>query len=317
MKSFLSIKDVEDLPALVNDALDIKKNPHAYSDLGQQKSMCLIFLNPSLRTRLSAQKAAFNLGLNTAVLDVGSQGWKLEFGDGVVMDGDKAEHIKEAAAVIGSYFDIVAIRAFAKLKDREEDYSEQIMKSFKEYCPAPVINMESSTGHPLQAFADLITIEEHKKVENPKVVLTWAPHPKPLPQAVANSFSEWTQVAEFDLTITHPKGYELGEEFVGNGTVEYNQNKAFEDADIIYAKNWSSYSDYGKVLSRDRSWMVTADKMKLTNQAKFMHCLPVRRNVIVEDSVIDSPQSIVIEQAANRIISMQTVLKNILEDLKK
>ncbi|HBQ59687.1 MAG TPA: N-acetylornithine carbamoyltransferase, partial [Balneolaceae bacterium] len=293
MNSFLSIKDVDNLPALVNDALEIKKNPHSFSDLGRQKSMCLIFLNPSLRTRLSSQKAAFNLGLNTAVLDVGSQGWKLEFNDGEVMDSDKAEHIKEAAAVIGSYFDIVAIRAFAKLEDRDEDYSEQIIHSFQKDCPVPVVNMESGTGHPLQAFADLVTIEEYKTVEKPKVVLTWAPHPRPLPQAVANSFSEWMQAADFDLTITHPTGYELADDFVGNANVEYDQKKAFKDADFIYAKNWSSYSDYGKVLSTDNSWMVTSEKMKLTNNAKFMHCLPVRRNVIVEDAVIDSENSLV------------------------
>lgn len=294
MNSFLSIKDVENLSALVNDALEIKKNPHVYTDLGRQRSMCLIFLNPSLRTRLSSQKAAFNLGLNTAVLDVGSQGWQLEFGDGAIMNSDKAEHIKEAAAVIGSYFDIVGIRAFAKLEDRDEDYSEQVMGSFKKYCPVPVINMESSTGHPLQALADLITIEEHKPVEKPKVVLTWAPHPKALPQAVANSFSRWMQAAEFDLTITHPEGYELVDEAVGSAKVEYDQQKAFEGADFIYAKNWSSYSSYGKVLSTDPSWMVTSQKMKLTNNGKFMHCLPVRRNVIVEDAVLDSDQSLVI-----------------------
>jgi N-succinyl-L-ornithine transcarbamylase len=317
MNSFLSIKDIENLPALVKDALEIKKNPHVYTDLGRQRSMCLIFLNPSLRTRLSSQKAAFNLGLNTAVLDVGSQGWKLEFEDGVVMDGDKAEHIKEAAAVIGSYFDVVAIRAFAKLEDRAEDYSEQVMESFKKYCPAPVINMESSTGHPLQALADLITIEEHKTVEKPKVVLTWAPHPKALPQAVANSFSRWMQEAEFDLTITHPEGYELVDEAIGNAKVEYDQQKAFKGADFIYAKNWSSYSDYGKVLSTDSSWMVTSKKMSLTNDGKFMHCLPVRRNVIVEDAVLDSNQSLVIPQASNRVTSMQAVLKNILEGLTK
>lgn len=316
MNSFLSLNDVENLPALLKDALEIKKNPHAYSNLGRGKSICLLFLNPSLRTRLSSQKAAFNLGLNTAVLDVNSQSWKLELGEGVIMDGDKAEHIKEAAAVIGTYFDIVAIRAFAKLENREEDYSEQILKSFQKYCPAPIINMESSTGHPLQAFADLITIEEYKKVKKPKVVLTWAPHPKVLPQAVANSFSKWMQTAEMDLTITHPKGYELADEFVGNATVEYNQNKAFMNADFIYAKNWSSYSDYGTVLSTDHSWMVTNEKMKLTNHAKFMHCLPVRRNVIVEDAVINHPNSLVIPQAANRIISMQTILKNVLKPKK-
>ena len=316
MKSFLSIKDVENLPALIKYALEIKKNPHVYKDLGRNKSMCLIFLNPSLRTRLSSQKAAFNLGLDTAVLDVGSQGWQLEFADGVKMDSDKAEHIKEAAAVIGSYFDIVAIRAFAKLENREEDYSEQVMESFKKYCPVPVINMESGTGHPLQALADLITIEEHRTVEKPKVVLTWAPHPKALPQAVANSFSRWMQAADFDLTITHPQGYELVDEAVGKAKVEYDQKKAFEGADFVYAKNWSSYTQYGKVLSQDPEWMVTTDKMKLTNNAKFMHCLPVRRNVIVEDAVIDSENSLVIPEATNRIYSMQVVLQHILEELK-
>ena len=315
MKSFLSIKDVENLQALVKNALEIKKNPHVYKDLGRNKSMCLIFLNPSLRTRLSSQKAAFNLGLDTAVLDVGSQGWQLEFADGAVMDSTKAEHIKEAAAVIGSYFDVVAIRAFAKLQDREEDYNEQVMEAFKRYCPAPVINMESGTGHPLQALADLITIEEHKTVEKPKVVLTWAPHPKALPQAVANSFSRWMQAAEFDLTITHPEGYDLVDEAVGNAKVEYNQSKAFEGADFVYAKNWSSYSQYGKVLSKDPNWMVSEEKMKLTNDAKFMHCLPVRRNVIVEDAVIDSENSLVIPEATNRIYSMQVVLQHILEGL--
>ena len=316
MKSFLSIKDVENLPALIKDALEIKKNPQVYKDLGRNKSMCLIFLNPSLRTRLSSQKAAFNLGLDTAVLDVGSQGWQLEFADGVKMDSDKAEHIREAAAVIGSYFDVVAIRAFAKLESRELDYSEQIMESFKKYCPAPVINMESGTGHPLQALADLITIEEHKPVGKPKVVLTWAPHPKALPQAVANSFSRWTQAADYDLTITHPQGYDLADEAVGNATVENDQKKAFEGADFVYAKNWSSYTQYGKVLSEDPEWMVTADKMRLTNNAKFMHCLPVRRNVVVQDAVIDSENSLVIPEATNRIYSMQVVLQHILEELK-
>lgn len=316
MRSFLSIKDVENLPALVKNALEIKKNPLVYKEIGRNRSVCLIFLNPSLRTRLSSQKAAFNLGMNAAVLDVGSQGWKLEFADGIVMDSDKAEHIKEAAAVIGSYFDVVAIRAFAKLEDREADYSEQIIQSFREYCPAPIINMESGTGHPLQALADLMTIEEYKTVEKPKVVLTWAPHPRPLPQAVANSFAEWMQAADYDLTITHPTGYELADEFVGDANIEYDQRKAFKDADFVYTKNWSSYSDYGKVLSTDRRWMVTADKMELTNNGKFMHCLPVRRNVIVEDAVIDSKNSLVIEEATNRIFSMQTVLKKMLESLK-
>ncbi len=315
MNSFISLKNVSDLPSLIQDALEIKKNPHVYSDLGREKSMCLLFLNPSLRTRLSSQKAAFNLGLNTAVLDVGNQGWQLEFNDGVVMNSDKAEHIKEAAAVIGSYFDVVAIRAFAKLENRADDYSEQMIHSFQKYCPVPVVNMESGTGHPLQALADLITIEEHKTIAKPNVVLSWAPHPKALPQAVANSFSEWTQAADYNLTITHPKGYELAEKFVGNARVEYDQDKAFENADFIYAKNWSSYTDYGKVLSTDPSWMITQEKMSHTRNAKFMHCLPVRRNVVVEDAVLDHPNSLVVKEAENRIYSMQTVLKNILEAL--
>lgn len=317
MKSFTSIKDVENLPALVKEAFDIKRNPHGWAELGRQKSMCLLFLNPSLRTRLSAQKAAFNLGLNTAVLDVGSHGWQLEFADGVVMDGEKSEHVKEAAAVIGSYFDIVAIRAFAGLKDLDRDYSEEIIGAFRKYSSVPIINMESATGHPLQAFADLITIEEHKPVEKPKVVLSWAPHPKALPQAVANSFARWMQAADFEFTITHPEGYELVEEAAGNVKVEYDQRKAFEGADFVYAKNWSSYRNYGKVISNDANWMVTEEKMKLTNNGKLMHCLPVRRNVVVEDAVLDSERSLVIEEAANRVVSMQTVLKKILEGMKK
>ncbi len=315
MKQFLSVKDVPSLSDLLEEALEVKQNPFAWKSLGKNKSICLLFLNPSLRTRLSSQRAAQNLGLDSVVLDVNSGGWKLEFADGVVMNGDSAEHIKEAAAVIGAYFDMVAIRAFASLKNREEDYSEKILSAFIKYCGVPVINMESSTGHPLQAFADLITITENKIVEKPKVVLTWAPHPNALPQAVANSFAEWMLKADVELAITHPEGYELSSEFSGGLAPEFDQRKAFENADFIYAKNWSSYSEYGKVLSIDSDWMVTSEKMKLTNNAKFMHCLPVRRNQIVEDEVIDSANSIVIEEAANRIVSMQTVLKMILEDM--
>ena len=238
-----------------------------------------------------------------------------DFEDGTVMNGDTAEHIKEAAAVIGAYFDVVAIRAFATLKDREEDYSEKVLSAFVKYCGVPVVNMESSTGHPLQAFADLITIEEYKITERPKVVLTWAPHPRALPQAVANSFVEWMSAAEVDLTVTHPEGYELAPEIMNGLKPEYDQNKAFEGADFIYAKNWSNYNDYGKVLNTDTDWMVSGAKMALTNSGKFMHCLPVRRNVVVGDEVLDSEQSLVIDEAANRIVSMQTVLKKILETL--
>ena len=312
MKQFLGLKDVSNLSDLLEEAKEVKSNPFAWKSLGKNKSVCLLFLNPSLRTRLSSQRAAQNLGLDAVVLDINAGSWKLEFADGVVMNGDSAEHIKEAAAVIGAYFDVIAIRAFAELKDREEDYSEKVLSAFVKYCGVPVINMESSTGHPLQAFADLITIEQNKTVVRPKVVLTWAPHPRALPQAVANSFAEWMQAAEVELTITHPKGYELAPEFTGNLKLEYDQRKAFEGADFIYAKNWSSYSEYGKILSTDPDWMVTAEKMKLTNNAKFMHCLPVRRNQIVEDAVIDSSNSLVIEEASNRIVSMQTVLKKIL-----
>ncbi|MBO6522670.1 MAG: N-acetylornithine carbamoyltransferase [Balneolaceae bacterium] len=315
MNQFLNIKDISSLPDLLEEAKEVKANPFGWKSLGKNKSICLLFLNPSLRTRLSSQRAAQNLGLDAVVLDVDAGSWKLEFADGAVMNGDSAEHIREAAAVIGAYFDVVAIRAFAELKDRDEDYSEKILSAFVNYCGVPVINMESSTGHPLQALADLITIEEHKKVAKPKVVLTWAPHPRAIPQAVANSFVEWMTVADVELTITHPKGYELAPQYLGDFKPEYDQQKAFEDADFIYAKNWSSYTEYGKVLSNDPKWMITVEKMKFTNKAKFMHCLPVRRNQVVEDAVLDSSDSLVIEEAANRIVSMQTVLKKMLESM--
>lgn len=313
MKQFLNINDVADLNALLNEALKVKANPYSYSSLGLSKAACLIFLNPSLRTRLSSQRAAHNLGLHTVVLDIDNQGWKIEFEDGTIMNGESAEHIKEAAVVIGSYFEIVAIRAFAKLKNRDEDYSEQVLNAFAAYCPAKIINMESPTAHPLQAFADLITISENKKVDKPKVVLTWAPHPKALPQAVANSFVRWMQKADLELVVTHPEGYELNIEIMNGLKTEYDQEKAFENADFIYAKNWSSYSNYGKVISEDFSWMVTQQKMERTNGGRFLHCLPARRNVIVEDSVLDSDKSLVIEQAQNRVFAMQTVLKLMLE----
>jgi len=315
MKQFLSIDDVPDLDKLLAKASQVKSNSSAHRLLGKNKSIGLIFLNPSLRTRLSAQRASMNVGLDTILLDVNSGGWKLEFGDGTVMNGDTAEHVKEAAGVLGQYFDFLAIRSFAKLKSRDEDYSEKILNAFVEYAKIPIINMESGTGHPLQAFADLITIKEFQQHEHSKVVLSWAPHPKALPQAVANSFIRWMKAANVELVVTHPQGYELSGEIMDNVTLDYDQKKAFQNADFIYAKNWSSYTDYGKVLRNDSEWMITSDKMKLTNSAKFMHCLPVRRNVVVSDAVLDSPSSIVLEQAANRIVSMQTVLQAMLEGL--
>jgi N-succinyl-L-ornithine transcarbamylase len=313
MKQFLSLNDVPSLPDLVEQAKEVKSSPLKWKSLGQDKSICLLFFNSSLRTRLSSVRAAENLGMSPTVLDVNNGAWNLEFEDGTVMNGNTAEHVKEAAGVIGAYFDMVAIRAFAQLKDKEDDYAEKIMNAFVQYCGVPVINLESSTGHPLQSLADLITIEEHKTVEKPKVVLTWAPHPRALPHAVANSFSEWMQAADVEFVITHPVGYELAPEFMGDIKPEYDQRKAFEGADFIYAKNWSSFSEYGKVLSEDPGWMVTEEKMKLTNGGRFLHCLPVRRNVVVEDAVLDSNRSLVIEEAANRVVSMQTVLKSILE----
>ena len=313
MRHFTSVEDVDDIQKLIEKALTLKSVPKASEHLGNGKTMGIIFLNPSLRTRLSTQLAAQNLGMSPIVMNFSSDGWQLEFEDGVVMDGTKAEHVKEAAAVMGTYFDIMGIRSFPGLKDREEDYQDNVINQIKKYAGIPVISLESAIRHPLQSLADLITITEHKKVTKPKIVLSWAPHPKALPQAVSNSFAEWILSANYDLTITHPKGYELSEQFTKGATIEYNQEKAFEGADFIYTKNWSSYKKYGKVLNTDRKWQIDAVKMKLTNNAKFMHCLPVRRNVIVSDEVLDSPSSIVIKQAENRIYSAQAVLEEILK----
>ena len=313
MKQFVSIEDVSDVEALLHKAMEIKRNPLSNTELGRNKSMGLIFLNPSLRTRISSQRAAMNLGLDVILFDINKGGWKLEFGDGVIMDGDSSEHIIEAAGVLGHYFDILAIRSFALLKCKEDDYSEKIINAFIRYSGIPIINMESATAHPLQSFADLITLKERQKQERPKVVLSWAPHPKPLPQAVANSFVRWMKVSDMDLIVTHPDGYDLSSEIMEGVRFEPDQLKAFEGADFIYAKNWSSFSNYGQILSKDAIWMITQDKMKHTNQAKFMHCLPVRRNVVVDEKVLDSSNSIVLDQAANRIVSMQTVLQSIME----
>ena len=314
MKHFTSVKDIPDLKKAVETALVIKKNRFAYQHLGKNKTMVLIFFNPSLRTRLSTQKAAMNLGMNTMVMNVNEDGWQLESELGVVMDDDKPEHLKEAIPVIGKYCDVIGVRAFAKFQNKEDDYAEKILNQFIDYAGVPVVSMEGATRHPLQSYADLVTIEEFKTKERPKVVLTWAPHPRALPQAVANSFVEWMRETDYELVVTHPEGYELAPEFMGDVQVEYDQKKAIEGADFIYAKNWASYNSYGQILSKDFGWTVNEEKMALTNNAKFMHCLPVRRNVVVSDGVLDSPSSIVVEQAANREVTAQAVLKMILED---
>lgn len=318
MKNFTNVKDIGDLNAAVKEALEVKANKFGYKHLGENKTLLMIFFNSSLRTRLSTQKAAMNLGMNVMVLDVNQGAWKLETERGVIMDGDKPEHLLEAIPVMGCYCDIIGVRSFAQFQSKTDDYEEKIINQFIRYSGRPVFSMEAATRHPLQSFADLITIEEHKTVDRPKVVMTWAPHPKSLPQAVPNSFAEWMNAAGYDFVITHPHGYELAPEFVGNARVEYDQDKALEGADFVYAKNWSAFADpnYGKVISTDRSWTVTAEKMALTNNAYFMHCLPVRRNMIVSDDVIEGPRSLVIPEAANREISAQVVLKRILESLK-
>lgn len=321
MKTFFNVEDIGDLKAAVKEAAMVKYDRFAWKNLGVNKTVLLVFFNNSLRTRISSQKAAQNLGMNTIVLNIGQDSWKLESELGVVMDGDKSEHLREAIPVMCSYCDIIGVRSFATLVDREADYAEAVMKQFIEYSGKPVISLESSTVHPCQAFADLITIEEYKQTKRPKVVMTWAPHPKALPQAVPNSFAQWMNAADVDFVITHPEGYELDPAFAGNAKVEYDQFKALEGADFVYAKNWScpgvkKRSDYGKVLNMDRGWTVDANHMMVTNNAYFMHCLPVRRNMIVTDEVIDSPRSLVIPEAANREISAQVVMKRMLESMK-
>ena len=318
MRNFLSVNDIGNLDAAVKEALEIKADRFKYSNLGKNKTLMMVFFNSSLRTRLSTQKAALNLGMNVIVLDINQGAWKLETERGVIMDGDKPEHILEAIPVMGSYCDVIGVRSFARFENKEEDYNEVIINQFIKYSGRPVFSMEAATRHPLQSFADLITIEEHKTTARPKVVLTWAPHPKALPQAVPNSFAEWMNATDYEFVITHPKGYELAPEFVGNARVEYDQIKAFEGADFVYAKNWAAYSgdNYGKVLSTDREWTVSDRQMAVTNNAHFMHCLPVRRNMIVTDDVIESPRSLVIPEAANREISATVVLKRILEGLE-
>ena len=314
MNIYTNVFDLGNLREAVREALEIKKNRYAYKQLGENKTLLMVFFNSSLRTRLSTQKAGMNLGMNTMVLDINQGAWKLETERGVIMDGEKPEHILEAIPVMGTYCDIIGVRAFAQFDNKGFDYQETILNQFIQHSGKPVFSMEAATGHPLQAFADLITIEEFKKTARPKVVLTWAPHPKALPQAVPNSFADFMNEADVEFFITHPEGYELDEKFVRSAHVEYDQMKAFDGADFIYAKNWAAYQDpnYGKILSNDRSWTVSERHMAVTNNAYFMHCLPVRRNMIVTDDVIESPQSIVIPQAANREISAQTVIMRML-----
>ena len=320
MRVFQNVSDIGNLQQAMKEAFEVKEDRYRYSDLGKNKTCLLIFFNNSLRTRLSTQKAAMNLGMHVIVLDVNQGAWKLETERGVVMDGDKSEHLLEAIPVMGCYCDIIGVRSFATFQNRKDDYEEKILNQFIKYSGKPVFFMESATVHPLQSFADLITIEEYKRNERPKVVLSWAPHPKALPQAVPNSFAQWMNAADVDFVITHPEGYELDPKFIGEAHVEYDQMKAFEGADFIYAKNWSCPgvtrpADYGKVISMDMSWTVDDRHMAVTNDAFFMHCLPVRRNMIVTDSVIESPNSLVIPEAANREISAQVVLKRMLTNL--
>lgn len=311
MKKYTHINDIKNVSSLIQQAIDLKKNPFDFQHLGTQKTLVMLFFNSSLRTRLSTEKAAKNLGMNVTILNV-NNAWNIEFEDGSIMNANTSEHIKEASQVISQYADIIAVRAFPTLTDKQKDEQEIVLNSFVKYASKPIINMESSTGHPLQALTDAITITENTKKAKPKVVLSWAPHPKALPHAVANSFIEMMQKLEVDLTITHPKGYELNPKIVKNTIVNYNQEEALKNADFVYVKNWSSYTNYGKILSEDTNWMMTEKKLQ---NAKFMHCLPVRRNVVVEDAVLDGSNSLTIQQANNRTYAAQVVLKSVLENL--
>jgi N-succinyl-L-ornithine transcarbamylase len=311
MKKYTTINDIESVPKMIQEAIALKKNPFAFETLGTHKTLVMLFFNSSLRTRLSTEKAAKNLGMNVMILNV-NDAWQLEFEEGTIMNLNASEHVKEAAQVISQYADMIALRAFPSLTDQEKDNSEWILNSFVKYASVPVINMESATMHPLQALADAITIEELKTVEKPKVVLSWAPHPKALPQAVPNSFVKMMQKLDVDLSITHPKGYELNPEITKDISIQYDQNEALQNADFVYVKNWSSYTNYGQVLHQDSNWMLTKEKL---GKAKFMHCLPVRRNVVVEDAVLDGENSVVLQQSLNRVYSAQIVLKKILENL--
>jgi len=312
MKQFTSVKDVSDLKALVDLALKIKKSPFEQGQLGKHKTLGLIFMNPSLRTRLSTQKAAMNLGMQVMVMNVDKDGWALEFEDDVIMNGSTVEHIREAAAVMGQYCQIIGLRSFPGLKNREEDYSEMILNKFIEFSGVPILSLESATRHPLQSLADLVTIEELKTKARPKVVLAWAPHIKPLPQAVPNSFAEWMNAADVDFTIAHPKGYELATEFSGNAKIENDVDEAIKDADFIYVKNWSSYQEYGQMPEVKGDWLLKPKHLIKTNNAKIMHCLPVRRGLELSHEILDGPNSLVIHQAANREWAAQAVLTEML-----
>ncbi len=315
MKLFSSVNDVHNINYLVKEALELKKDPFAFQYLGKNKTIGLVFMNPSLRTRMSTQKAAMNLGMNVMVLNIDKEGWALELRDGVKMDGTTVEHIREAAAVIGQYVDILGIRSFPGLKDREEDYGEVIFNKFVELCGVPVVSLESATRHPLQSLADLITIEELKTKPCPKVVLTWVPHVKALPQAVPNSFAEWMCKANVEFTIAHPAGLELSPAFTQGATITHDQTEALQDADFVYVKNWSAFEPYGKVIPGNEDWMLTNERLKNTNQAKVMHCLPVRRDLELSAEILDGSNSIVIKEAANREWAAQAVLKRMLESL--
>lgn len=320
MKKFFSVADVDNLEYIVQEALALKASPHSYSDLGKHKMLGLVFLNPSLRTRLSTQKAAINLGMDVMVMNMDKDGWALETRDGVVMDGSTVEHIREAAAVMGEYCDILGLRSFPSLQDKEADYNEDLFNKFMQYCGVPVVSLESATRHPLQSLTDLITITEHKKTAKPKVLLAWAPHVKALPQAVPNSFSEWMCKAQeqglVDFTVAHPQGYELSEEFTQGATIMNNLDAALRDVDFVYVKNWSSFKEYGKVYPIDENWMMDNARLKLTNEAKVMHCLPVRRDLELSSEILDGPNSLVIQEASNRVWAAQVVLKRLLEQMK-
>lgn len=312
MEHFTSVEDVEEPGHLVQEAMAMKKDPFVWKRLGEHKTLGLIFFNSSLRTRMSTQKAAQNLGMHVIVMNLTQDSWQIEMEDGVIMDGSKAEHIREAAAVMGTYCDILGIRSFPSLVDREADYSEKILRAFVKYAGVPIVSLESATLHPLQSLADMLTIEELKKKENPKVVLTWAPHVKALPQAVPNSFAQWVRKTNYDFVITHPKGMDLSSTFTKGVKIENDQSKALENADFVYVKNWSSYHDYGATKHLP-GWLIDSEKLSVTNKAKVMHCLPVRRNIVIADEVLDGPDSIVVQQASNRVYSAQAVLKQLLE----
>ncbi|SFS58969.1 Rossmann-fold NAD(P)-binding domain-containing protein [Sphingobacterium wenxiniae] len=320
MNKFFSVVDVDNLSEIVKEALELKANPNANESLGKHKTLGLVFLNPSLRTRLSTQKAAMNLGMNVMVMNMDKDGWALETQDGVVMNGTTVEHIREAAAVMGEYCDILGLRSFPSLKDKEADYNEDLFNKFIKFCGVPVVSLESATRHPLQSLTDLITITEHKNVAKPKVVLAWAPHVKALPQAVPNSFSEWMCKAQeqglVEFTIAHPEGYDLNEDFTQGAAITHDLKEALQGADFVYVKNWSSYKEYGKVYPVEGSWMMDNEKLAITNDAKVMHCLPVRRDLELSSEILDGPNSLVIKEASNRVWAAQVVLKRMLETIK-